>query len=468
MKELRIDINGSTRGFQIATDQTKKMARDMTRSIEGYTPDTFKNAAALRQRYGNLIDSKDVAHAHGAMNTLKHGVRELRAEMGSSIATMAAGVISEEAVRQTIEYGAKIKDTSTALGISTDAVQKWGYALKQAGGDESALTTFFAQLAQNRAYALEGQSRYIDSFRQLGVSIDDLKNKRLEDIGMKISEGFKTGYVQKLLAPMKEVGGRGATAMVAAFKYGMDDLTAEAARVGAVIDGVTVDKMKATSDKITMIGYQLRAGFAPIVGFFADIFSHIYDGIARVSAFLGGFSVGGFKGAAAAVQQFDRDKLAAEKKDRPHQSAAEGAAEAEAATNKLESAQKAYRRELENSVNTQTRLLMLLQDQGELQKALAKAEKDGDKVAALQLKTELLQKQREIKSARKDVADDYNKTKPALAKKQIEHIDSLSSMGLISSAGALTNPMIDISRQQLTQLVKIAENTKTKPDPFAP
>lgn len=479
MKELRVDIGGSTRGFQIATEETKRMARDLQKAMDSYTPQTFKNAQAVRDRYGTRFEGEKEA-ATGIMSRLKGSLGGIREHLGGELATVGAGIIGVEAIRQTIEFGGQVNDLSEKLGISTDAVQRWNYALKMTGSSMEALTPFFSKLAQNRDKALGGGSgadEVIANFKKLGVTIGDLKNKRLEDIGTQIADSVKGQDLQQVIGTLKEIGGKGAVEMVAAFKEGITDLGNEAAAAGAIMSEEAIKKMDEMGDKMSQLGLTLKAGMAYILSPIVDGLMSIIHAIERVSAFAGGFSSGGMKGGIQAVRAYDEEQKANEEKsknrgkNRAEAYKADGADEAKAhkaaekAAKEKAEAQKEYRRALEESVPYAQKLKMIEEDENAIRLAILRAKAAKDETSELKLKAELLKKQNEYR----DTAEALAKSdKEGLAKKQSGHIDSLSGMGLIQSSGALSNPMLDVNRKQLEKLVTIAENTKPKPDPFAP
>jgi hypothetical protein len=464
MKELRVDIGGSNRGFQMATEDTKRIARDLQRSLDTYTPETFKNASVLKEKFGSIMDEA-APKVGGFMNGIKSGLSSIRQQLGGGLATAGAAVVGAEAIRRTIEFGSQVNDLSERLGISTDAVQKWGYALSMTGSDMSALTPFFSKLAQARDKVFsgkEGADEMAANFRRLGVSIDDLKNKRLEDIGMKIADSVKGQDVQQIIGTLKEVGGKGATEFVAAFKEGMAGLGDEAANAGAIMSKEAIERMDAIGDKATQLGLTIKAGMAYILTPIIDTILSIVSGIQRAAAFAGGFSAGGLNGGLQALKDFDKNKeiedakakergknrasaYKADGKDEmggSEKSQEKSKKEAFSKARELAEAQNSYREAVENSVIKSEKLKMLKEDELALEHALIQARQNGDKKSEYEIATKLLGKRKESKDTEKDM----------LVKKETGHVDSLSSMGLISSAGAMTNPVLDVNRKQLTQL----------------
>src|ERR1035441_8459485 len=170
--------------------------------------------------------------------------QSLTALAPAGIAGIVSGAGLADAARRSIEYGEKVSILAQRLGISTDAIQSWDFALRQAGSSIEAATMFFERLATHRKQALEGDGKDIASFRALGVTLDDLKSKRLEDVALGISKVFASGDPQKLIADLREVGGRGAGEMVAAFSGRLAEMVESAKAAGVVMSESVVDAMR--------------------------------------------------------------------------------------------------------------------------------------------------------------------------------------------------------------------------------
>src|SRR5436190_12893664 len=154
--------------------------------------------------------------------------QDLKSHIGGKIKQAFSLESIEENIRRTFEYGCKVQDLSQRLGISTDAVQQWDYAMQQNGGSIESVAGFFEKLAVAREKALKGNSQAIDGFRKLGVSMDQLRTGRLEDIATTISRAFEQGDPQQLIAPLREVGGKAAGELIPAFRDGLAAALSEA------------------------------------------------------------------------------------------------------------------------------------------------------------------------------------------------------------------------------------------------
>lgn len=231
---------------------------------------------------------------------IKEQVRDWAKEQTRLITGPLADLAGIEGIKtayeQTVEYADKVMDLSHRLGISTDAIQVWDFALKKNGGTIESAAAFFEKLAASRDKALQGGTEgaaMSDHFKELGVSIDDLKNKRIEDIAEQIGEVFKAGDPQKLIGSLKEIGGKGAGDVVATLRDGIAEAREEAERLGIVISKDVLSELKEAGERASIMGEQLRAGLAPAFAWmieqvqhfrhaFNGVFSGLYQAAARL------------------------------------------------------------------------------------------------------------------------------------------------------------------------------------------
>lgn len=185
------------------------------------------------------------------------------AAFGNEITSKLAGLASVAGLsaiaKETIEWGSRVQDLSMRLGISTDAIQQWEFALKQTGSSIEAAAPFFEKLAQSRKKALDGNEQAIASFAKFGITLDQLRNTRLEDIGAQIARAFETGDPQQLIADFRALGGKSAGALVAAFREGLTDLFKDAPIAASEVIG-SLDEL---GDTFSRLKSQFTAAVAP-------------------------------------------------------------------------------------------------------------------------------------------------------------------------------------------------------------
>lgn len=234
--------------------------------------------------------------------------------IGNKLGALVGGLTVEEVIRRTVEYADVISDLARRLGMSAEAVQLWDYALKRNGSSVQEAAIFFEKLAQNRHKAMTGNAEMIEAFRKLGVSIDDLRHKRIEDLAAQIGEAFRLGDPQKLIAELKEVGGRGAGAMAAAFREGVSGLFEDARRQGIIIGDGAIEGIKQALDQGKTLWARLRVYSAEAIWGTVYWSKAAAYQIQSMWAGIGGFIMGGSKGwSSERTRIFDEWSKAAEK-----------------------------------------------------------------------------------------------------------------------------------------------------------
>lgn len=238
--------------------------------------------ATLGLNWSGFRSGSDSAVSHAKLSGNK-----ISSALGSAITSRLAGLASvaglEEVMRKTVQYAEQVDDLSKRLGISTDAIQAWDYALKMNGSSIEGSVTFFEKLAMSRKKALEGKDEFINSFKALGVTLDDLKTKRLEGIAEQIALAFESGDPQKLIADLRELGGRGAGQMAAAFRDGLTGWMKEARETGKIIGEETLDGLNEAADRWKSVWAQIRAAIAPTAAALSNFFTGAWQGFSTLS-----------------------------------------------------------------------------------------------------------------------------------------------------------------------------------------
>src|SRR5690242_12648828 len=96
----------------------------------------------------------------------------LSGHIGKALGAFAVAHFVKEGIKDAIEYGGNMFNVSQRVGIGTEAVLRWDYALKLNGSSIDSASGFFEMLAMNRDKALRGNEESIRSFKALGISIE--------------------------------------------------------------------------------------------------------------------------------------------------------------------------------------------------------------------------------------------------------------------------------------------------------
>ena len=190
---------------------------------------------------------------------------------------MSIGVASLTAMAaKAVEFGSKISDLSTRLGISTDALQEFEFAAKMSGSTLDEFVGGLQKLAKAQSDALGGNEETINSFAALGVSVEDLKTKRIEDIFKAIGRSVRDASdVQLVMADAMKVLGKASGPILAAMRNDLEAAAEEAKRLGLIIGVDTIDKLDALGDSVDTFGKKIMSDLASPLTWVVDRLNEI-------------------------------------------------------------------------------------------------------------------------------------------------------------------------------------------------
>jgi len=153
------------------------------------TCDGTQGLAALSQFQGKLKDVGNTA----------------RNELAQRLKTVFTVTAIEEVTRRTAEWALQIEQTSKQLGISAEALQTLNLMSQKQGIPQDAVQGLFENVAKAQQEAVKGNVELQWSFQQLGITMDDLRNKNKADIFSQVMKGLpddviKSGVVMRNVA----------------------------------------------------------------------------------------------------------------------------------------------------------------------------------------------------------------------------------------------------------------------------
>lgn len=185
----------------------------------------------------------------GGLKQVEIAANRTGANMVNSLGNHLAGLFSLGAIGsfigKTVEMAGKLEDMSARTGASVEELQRMDRAMKDNGGTLEELIGFWEKLNVARADALSNPSgSQAQAFKTFGVSQQQLKSQNAPDITRTIATALQNSTnVEALITPLREVGGRGSGAMIAAFRSGLDqmyqDITVMTSNTTQQIDEVT-------------------------------------------------------------------------------------------------------------------------------------------------------------------------------------------------------------------------------------
>lgn len=206
----------------------------------------------------------------------------------------AIGVAAiEQAIHRTIELGAHITDLAKRVGMTAEKFQELSFAFKTTGGSEEGMISFLERLSTSREKALSGSMAapaMLRNFARLGVSQDDLKTKRSDELMGIIGKAIQEGSIESLRGPLRSVGGKGAGELIGGFKAGIEEKAAEARHAGQVMGGAVAFQMKELEERGKMLATHLATVLAPTLVTILKKFEDFTDHLKQFGAWLGGLT----------------------------------------------------------------------------------------------------------------------------------------------------------------------------------
>lgn len=215
--------------------------------------------------------------------------------VAAAAALGGAAIAFGQAVKA-MQMGDEISDAAAKVGISTDALQEYRYAIAQAGGATQDADAAIAAFTRTLGAAESGLSpRAMKAFKALGFTAEDLKGFKdadaaLQAVAAKIadlgSEAERAAVADKL----------GLTPMLPLLREGtaqMDSLREAAHTLGYVMDSEVVASMGDANDKFEaaslIIKTQFAEAFVQLVPILVEVMQSIANLARQTNDFFDGF-----------------------------------------------------------------------------------------------------------------------------------------------------------------------------------
>lgn len=193
--------------------------------------------------------------------------RDVRRDVGSALAGIFAVDKIAQYGKETIDLAGKLTDLSSKLGVSAEFLQEVGHAAEMAGAGIDDVSASLEKLSISRSKALSGDAGMVESFKKLGITFEDLKQLRVEDLFSKIGSAFEGGInPQQLIGPLKEIAGKGAGALIPAMADGLAQAAENARQLNLILSNETVAALDDVGDRMTVMNQTLTAGVANLLG----------------------------------------------------------------------------------------------------------------------------------------------------------------------------------------------------------
>jgi len=236
----------------------------------------LRHLTAQQRLNGALRRTPDLARASGRSVTIAAGA--------TAVAAIAAGAAISRLYRgraEDIDAAAKLADS---IGINTRELQGLRLAAELTGAGSDAMDKSLARLQRSVGEAARGTGTARLAFAELGLDVEKLARLSVDDQFRAIADAFAAVESRTTRTTLAyQIFGRQGTALVntlALGSAGLNETTAEAAKLGIAFDRIDAAKIEAANDAstraataVTGLANTLAIELAPIVAASADRFT---------------------------------------------------------------------------------------------------------------------------------------------------------------------------------------------------
>lgn len=196
----------------------------------------------------------------GSIGTLRSGLSSLGSLMAGAFA--ATAIIS--AGKAALDYAGRISDLSNRLRISTDTAQEWEATFGAGGVSLEAVAKAAGELTTK---LVGGDKSAVSALTKMGLSVEALRAMKPEERLVKVADAV--GRIQdegEQLFASKTLFGKGGAEMLSVLDGHLEEQIAQMRELGVVIDSETLAAADAFGDQLSVMGKQLMAIVATVVG----------------------------------------------------------------------------------------------------------------------------------------------------------------------------------------------------------
>ena len=163
-----------------------------------------------------------------------------------------------------IEKGDQLQDIAEKFGVSASKLQLLGNAATVFGSNLEQVSAGLNKLSLAQQKAISGESgseALVDTFKEVGISMDQLKTMSAEDIFLKISDSFASGANDgRQFIIVNELLGKAQTDLIKVMNQGSEAIIAQGESMGVWSDE-TISQLSEASDAIKTLQNKFTVGF---------------------------------------------------------------------------------------------------------------------------------------------------------------------------------------------------------------
>jgi hypothetical protein len=190
--------------------------------------------------------------------------------MNSALTTLAQRLVAAFAIERVVSFGLKVVETAGKItdladktGLSTAAIQKFGYAANLSGTSIDTVANAISVMSKN---LVGGNKGAVEALDRLGLSHATLMRMDPEQAFLAITEAIRTmkNPMEQSDAAMR-IFGRGGKELLPAIKAGFEEAGDEAQRLGIIMSDQSVRAMDELGDNWTRIWGMMQGWTARVI-----------------------------------------------------------------------------------------------------------------------------------------------------------------------------------------------------------
>jgi len=191
------------------------------------------------------------------------------AQFAKTAGTMVAGAFAFDKIisgfSMAIEKGDQLQDIAEKFGVSASKLQLLGNAASVFGSGVEAVSAGLNKLSLAQQKAIAGDDGLINTFKEVGITIDDLKTMGAEDIFLRISDSFASGANDgRQFIIVNELLGKAQTDLIKVMNQGSAAILEQGNSMGVWSDE-TIAQLSMASDALKTFQNYLVIGFGFLI-----------------------------------------------------------------------------------------------------------------------------------------------------------------------------------------------------------
>ena len=224
--------------------------------------------------------------ASGMDRGLAQAQNSLKSFAKTAANTLAAGFAFNKIISgftSAIEKGDQLQDIAEKFGVSASKLQLLGNAASVFGSGIEQVSAGLNKLSLAQQKALAGDQGLVSTFSEVGISLDNLKSMKPEDILLRISDSFASGANEgRQFIIVNELLGKAQTDLIKLLNQGSESITAQGEAIGVFSDE-TIMQLSEASDAIKQFQNVFTIGFGTLASKLIPITKAFQDFVEEIT-----------------------------------------------------------------------------------------------------------------------------------------------------------------------------------------